>query len=208
MLIAGSTSSEHGAAELRAYNIHSVGLAESIDGYGTIGSGAPYGELFLHGLLPEPQKTSVKDAIGRVCHAIKGVEIMDPNVGGETRVCALQIDQGKLSVTRQPEAKLPRGAKDRMEGVLKKMSTRHAEDRKVMQPTEPRHERTISTRHAQSERTPSSQSGMLEAMIKRLYIRRFPQTDTVASSGATDQKATGGAGKRSRHRPAKKGLAN
>jgi hypothetical protein len=29
---------------------------------------------------------------------------------------------------------------------------------------------------------------MLEAMIKRLYIRRFPQTDTVASSGATDQK--------------------
>jgi 20S proteasome alpha/beta subunit len=64
MLIAGSTSSEHGAAELRAYNIHSVGLAESIDGYGTIGSGAPYAELFLHGLLPEPQKTSVKDAIG------------------------------------------------------------------------------------------------------------------------------------------------
>ena len=58
---------------------------------------------------------------------------MDPNVGGETRVCALQWDNSKLpagqanntklSVTRQAEATLPKGAKDRMEGVLKKMST-------------------------------------------------------------------------------------
>ena len=123
MLIAGATSPEHGTAELRAYNIHSVGLAESIDGYGTIGSGAPYAELFLHGLVPVPNQTLVDEAIGLVCHAIKGVEIMDPNVGGETRVCALRLDNGKLSVVRQQEATLPKGAKDRMEGVLKKMST-------------------------------------------------------------------------------------
>lgn len=123
MLVAGATSADHGAAELRSYNIHAIGLAELIDGYGTIGSGAPYAELFLHGLVPEPQKTSCKDAIGLVCHAIKGVEIMDPNVGGETRVCALKLDNGKLSITRQPEKSLPKGAKDRMEGVLKKMST-------------------------------------------------------------------------------------
>jgi len=124
MLVAGATSADHGPAELRSYNIHSVGLAEFIDGYGTIGSGAPYAELFLHGLVPEPNKTSVKDAIGLVCHAIKGVEIMDPNVGGDTRVCALKLDdKGKLSVTRQSEKGLPKGAKDRMEGVLKKMST-------------------------------------------------------------------------------------
>ena len=133
MLVAGATSADHGAAELRSYNIHTIGLAESIEGYGTIGSGAPYAELFLHGVVPEPQKTSVKEAIGLVCHAIKGVEIMDPNVGGETRVCALQWDNAKLpvgqalntklSVTRQVEASLPKGAKDRMEGVLKKMST-------------------------------------------------------------------------------------
>ena len=133
MLVAGATSADHGAAELRSYNIHTIGLAESIEGYGTIGSGAPYAELFLHGVVPEPQKTSVKEAIGLVCHAIKGVEIMDTNVGGETRVCALQWDNAKLpvgqalntklSVTRQVEASLPKGAKDRMEGVLKKMST-------------------------------------------------------------------------------------
>jgi 20S proteasome alpha/beta subunit len=124
MLVAGLTSSEHGVpSELRAYHIHPIGLAESIDGYGTIGSGAPYAELFLHGLVPQPQQTSVKDGIGLACHAIKGVEIMDPNVGGETRVCALRLDNGKLSVNRQPETALPKGAKDRMENVLKKMST-------------------------------------------------------------------------------------
>jgi hypothetical protein len=41
-------------------------------------------------------------------------------------------------------------------------------------------------RLAQIERTPSSQPGMLEAMVKRLYIRRFPQADTMASSVTTD----------------------
>lgn len=124
MLVAGATSADHGTAELRSYNIHAVGLAESIDGYGTIGSGAPYAELFLHGLVPEPNMTLIKDAVGLLCHAIKGVEIMDPNVGGETRVCTLQLDdKGKLTVTRQAESALPKGAKDRMEGVLKKMST-------------------------------------------------------------------------------------
>jgi hypothetical protein len=41
-------------------------------------------------------------------------------------------------------------------------------------------------RLAQIERTPSSQPGMLEAMAKRLYIRRFPQTDALASAITTD----------------------
>ncbi|MGB7100915.1 MAG: hypothetical protein WBD95_19400 [Xanthobacteraceae bacterium] len=130
MLVAGATA-EHAEApaELRAYNIHSIGLAEQVEGYGTIGSGAAYAELFLHGFVPEPQKLSVKDAIRLVCYTIKGVEVMDPNVGGETRVCALQWGNpdkdGKkqLLVKRQETKSLPTGAKDRMESVLNKIGT-------------------------------------------------------------------------------------
>jgi len=131
MLVAGATT-EHtdSPPELRAYNIHPIGVAEQIEGYGTIGSGAAYAELFLHGFVPEPQKLSVKDAIRLVCYTIKGVEIMDPNVGGETRVCALQWDEkldkdGKkqLTIKRQEPRSLPTSAKDRMESVLKKIGT-------------------------------------------------------------------------------------
>jgi len=130
MLVAGATA-EHVdfPAELRAYNIHSIGLAEQVEDYGTIGSGAAYAELFLHGFVPEPKKLSVKDAVRLVCYTIKGVEIMDPNVGGDTRVCALQWSDpdkdGKkqLLIKRYDTRSLPTGAKDRMESVLKKIGT-------------------------------------------------------------------------------------
>ena len=62
MLVAGATADTPNPAELRAYNIHTIGLAQ-VEGYDTIGSGATYAELFLHGFVPEPQKLSVKDAI-------------------------------------------------------------------------------------------------------------------------------------------------
>jgi len=54
---------------------------------------------------------------------------MDPNVGGETRVCALQWEppdnDGKqqLSVKRQDAKSLPKGAKEKMEDVLNKVGS-------------------------------------------------------------------------------------
>jgi 20S proteasome alpha/beta subunit len=74
MLVAGATVDK----ELRAYHIHTQGVSESIEGYGTTGSGAAYAELFLHGFIPDPAHTSIKDAVRLVAYAIKGVEIMDP----------------------------------------------------------------------------------------------------------------------------------
>jgi len=133
MLVAGATAPHADApAEIRAYNIHSIGLAEQVSGYGTIGSGAAYAELFLHGFVPEPDKLSVADAVKLVCYTIKGVEIMDPNVGGETRVCSLEwaapgkkSGEGKkqLSVKLQDAKLLPKAAKEKMEDVLNKVGS-------------------------------------------------------------------------------------
>ncbi len=119
MLVAGATRDK----ELRAYNIHSMGLAESIQEYGTIGSGAAYAELFLHGLVPNASASKLDDVVRLVTYAIKGVEIMDPNVGGDTRVCTLKFSGDKLKPVHVASASLPKDAKNRMEEVLKKIST-------------------------------------------------------------------------------------
>ena len=55
LIVAGATRN----GEMRCYHIHTPGLAESIEGYGTVGSGAVYAELLLHGFIPEPDKVSV-----------------------------------------------------------------------------------------------------------------------------------------------------
>ncbi len=117
MLVAGATKDK----EMRAYTIHEDGLSEFISGYGTIGSGAAYAELFLHGFVPEPSKTSINDAVRLVSYAIKGVEIMDPNVGGDTKVCVLKFEKDKLVVKELKNSDLPRHAKEKMEAVLSKI---------------------------------------------------------------------------------------
>jgi 20S proteasome alpha/beta subunit len=119
ILVAGATDDK----ELRAYHIHSIGLAESIEGYGTTGSGAVYAELFLHGFIPEPSKRSTADAVRLVSFAIKGVEIMDPHVGGDTRVCTMQMIKDKLTIVPISSNDLPAEAKEKMEGVLRKIGT-------------------------------------------------------------------------------------
>ena len=116
MIIAGATVDK----ELRAYHIHSQGLAESIEGYGTVGSGAAYAELFLHGFIPEPDKVSVEDAIRLGCYAIKGAEIMDPHVGGDTRLCILKWDKDRenLNIEMLGRNKAPDKAKEKMEAKM------------------------------------------------------------------------------------------
>ncbi|MFW6173013.1 MAG: hypothetical protein ACOC5T_04650 [Elusimicrobiota bacterium] len=64
-----------------AYILFDVGLAEPLENFGTIGSGAAYAELFLRNVLPE--KREINDVIKLVCYTISLVGIMDPYVGGK-----------------------------------------------------------------------------------------------------------------------------
>ena len=120
MIIAGATTD----GELRAYHIHGEGIAESIEEYGTTGSGAAYAELFLHGFIPEPGKVTVDDAVRLTTYAVKGAEIMDPHVGGDTKICTLKFNQDdKLEVKVLENNEVPQdGAKEEMEEVLRKIS--------------------------------------------------------------------------------------
>ena len=125
MLVAGATSDAQGKVlQTRGYTIYSDGISEVVDGYGTIGSGAAYAELFMHGFAPEPLKVPVNEGVKLLTYAIKGVEIMDPNVGGNTSVCTLKKDaSGQLEIKRLDSKNLPINAKERMENVLKRIGT-------------------------------------------------------------------------------------
>ena len=107
--------------EMRCYHIHGFGLAESIEGYGTVGSGAAYAELFLHGFLPEPDRVNVDEAIKLACYAIKGAEIMDPNVGGEAKLCKLVMSGNQLIAEYVHRRSIPHSAKEKIEQVLLKI---------------------------------------------------------------------------------------
>lgn len=117
LIIAGATRD----GELRAYFIHSIGLTETVEHYGTIGSGAAYAELFLRDLMPDPAKVTVEEAACLAVYAIKGVEIMDPYVGGDTSVCTLQMSNKELKVKSYPKSRMPKKAKEKMEKVLRQM---------------------------------------------------------------------------------------
>ena len=56
-------------------------------------------------------------------YAVKGAEIMDPHVGGETKICTLKFNQNKLEVKVLRNSEVPQdGAKEEMEKVLRKIS--------------------------------------------------------------------------------------
>ncbi|MBA7692348.1 hypothetical protein ES703_100915 [subsurface metagenome] len=93
LIIAGATHDK----ELRAYFVHTDGVSEPLEHYGTIGSGAAYAELFLRFLLVEPE-ISVVRAGELAIYAIKGVELMDPNVGGDANVKLITLNDGKLNI--------------------------------------------------------------------------------------------------------------
>ena len=107
--------------EMRCYHIHGIGLAESIEGYGTVGSGAAYAELFLHGFLPKPENVSVDEAVKLACYAIKGAEIMDPNVGGEAKLCKLIMSGDQLIAEYVHRSSIPKAARAKIEQVLQKI---------------------------------------------------------------------------------------
>lgn len=117
LIAAGATRD----GEMRCYHIHGSGLAESIEGYGTVGSGAAYAELFLHGFLPEPDKVEVDEAVKLACYAIKGAEIMDPHVGGDAKLCKLHMSGSQLVADYVHPRSVPQSAKEKMEEVLQKI---------------------------------------------------------------------------------------
>ena len=115
LIVAGATR----GGEMRCYHIHSPGLAESIEGYGTVGSGAAYAELFLHGFLPEPDTVKIDEAVALACYTIKGAEIMDPNVGGDAKLCKLFMSGQQLIAEYVHQRSVPQSAKEKMETVLR-----------------------------------------------------------------------------------------
>jgi len=91
LIVAGATRD----GELRAFFVHQDGLTESIPDYGTVGSGAAYAELFLRDVVSTHKQTTAQEAANLALHAVKGAEIMDPNVGGRAKVVILSCVDAK-----------------------------------------------------------------------------------------------------------------
>lgn len=118
LIIAGATRDR----ELRAYFVYQDGLTEEIDSYGTIGSGAAYAELFLRFLLRQDRPTA-DEAERLAVYAIKGVELMDPNVGGPVNIETLKLTEEGVDITAKTAENAPQErAKDEMDKVLRSLS--------------------------------------------------------------------------------------
>lgn len=106
--------------EIRAYHAHQDGLTERIEDYGTVGSGAAYAELFLRYLLSGDATSRTADQAGRAAiYAVKGAELMDPNVSGDTNVIIIRMKDGnKPSFGDLPKRAKPSRPREAMEGVL------------------------------------------------------------------------------------------
>jgi 20S proteasome alpha/beta subunit len=115
LIVAGATRDKL----LRAYVVYGDGLTEEIDSYGTIGSGAAYAELFLRFLVKEPEIRS-SDARGLAVYAVKGVELMDPNVGGPVNTLTMTMEKDGLVCT---PLRSENGSKAKMEQVLMNLSS-------------------------------------------------------------------------------------
>lgn len=116
LILAGLTADN----EIRGYFVHPEGVSEPFEYYGTTGSGAAYAELFLRYLLAEPEIDTIQG--GKLAiYAVKGVELMDPNVGGQTNVVILTSQNGKLQINDFPAEHRPTAAKETMERVLGKL---------------------------------------------------------------------------------------
>lgn len=139
IIIAGATRD----GELRAYHVFSDGLTESIEHYGTIGSGAAYAELYLRYLIANPNP-NITLASRLAVYAIKGVELMDPFVAGDTNIMTVKMSANKKSLIAKlvPQTKIPNRAKNDMEKVLKNIST---EIGKVIVPRKKRVDATRKT---------------------------------------------------------------
>jgi len=81
-----------------AFILYSFGLAEPVDDFGAIGSGAAYAELFLRYLLPSERK--IESVIKPACYTIRLVGTIDPFVGGKMNLVSIS-QQGVKDVSDQ-----------------------------------------------------------------------------------------------------------
>lgn len=120
MIVAGSTYD----GELISYFIHPQGLSEPLENYGSIGSGAAYAELFMRFLISGEEEIDIAKAGKLATYAIKGVELMDPNVGGDASIKVLtQSGNGEIKIQPYPEDKRPSNPKEEMQSVLMELSS-------------------------------------------------------------------------------------
>jgi 20S proteasome alpha/beta subunit len=120
LIVAGFENAER----VDAFTLYGTGLAEPIDDFSAIGSGAAYAELFLRYLLPLERK--LESVIKPVCYTIRLVGTIDPFVGGKlnlTSVTPQDIKDISQSAIELPEQKAREALKSIMEslkGLLEK----------------------------------------------------------------------------------------
>jgi len=118
LIVAGATE----AGELRSYHVHAEGLTERIEEYGTTGSGAAYAELFLRYLLTSEERCA--ESAGRAAaYAIKGVELMDPNVAGDTNIMVISFKDSQPAYEDFPKESRPEKARETMEQLLRRIGS-------------------------------------------------------------------------------------
>ncbi|MEM2197308.1 MAG: hypothetical protein QW290_09535 [Sulfolobales archaeon] len=114
MIIGGYESDE----KVDAFTLYGIGLAEPIDDFSAIGSGAAYAELFLRYLLPPERK--IESVIKPVCYVIRLVGTIDPFVGGKINLVSVSpkdIEDISSSAVELPEKE----ARDSLQHVMEKL---------------------------------------------------------------------------------------
>ena len=92
LLVAAGRGIEHdGKKRLFTFILHTAGVVERVDGYGTVGSGAAYAELLLKNTHSDRLTTAEGAALA--AFVIGEVKAIDPNCGGPTQVATLTEDR-------------------------------------------------------------------------------------------------------------------
>ena len=113
--------------EVSAFTLYGAGLAEPINDFGAIGSGAAYAELFLRHLLPPQSQRNISEAIRPVCYTIRLVETIDPFVGGRINLISITsqgIEDISDRVVELPGAEAEKALKAAMERLKELLNRR------------------------------------------------------------------------------------
>jgi 20S proteasome alpha/beta subunit len=114
LIIAGFENNQ----KVDAFVLYGTGLAEPIDDFSAIGSGAAYAELFLRYLLPSQRK--LENVIKPACYTIRLVGTIDPFVGGKLNLVSVtpqEIKDISQSAIELPEPKAREVLKTTMENL-------------------------------------------------------------------------------------------
>jgi 20S proteasome alpha/beta subunit len=114
LIIAGFEDAER----VDAFTLYGRGLAEPVDDFTAIGSGAAYAELFLRYFLPSERR--LESTIKPVCYVIRLVGMMDPFVGGKLNLASVtprSIEDISQRAIEPPEPMVREALRRAMEGL-------------------------------------------------------------------------------------------